>query len=225
MKTIIILLFCISGSIHSQINISGKFCDDSGIYLYIEDNTFKLIIPNPARNGIYSEIMAEDKFNQINKSFIELNSIVSPYEKVSRSLKIDRRLNDSHIDSLKVEFIIPYTRGNLTIVVYTDKFKTYKLRYSTNQHYLYIPRNVERIAIHIEPIDIEEHSIDGRFFGLVGFDFLEEFTIESNTNEIIFDIPAIDNSFFETYYVKGEYAQITKDSIIWKGNRYVKCND
>lgn len=225
MKTIILLLLlCICSDVHSQINISGKFCDDYGIHLNIEKNTFKLIIPNAARSGIYSEVIAEGKISRINKSFIELNSTVEPHEKVLKSLKIDQRHNDS-IASLKVEFIIPYTRGDLAITVYTDKLNSYDLCYSTDQRYIYIPRNVKRIAIHIKTVDLITHEVDGLHYGLVDFDFLQEFTIEENTNEIVFNIPAIDNSFFETYYVKGEYAKITKDTITWKGNRYVRCDD
>lgn len=33
-------------------------------------------------------------------------------------------------------------------------------------------------------------------------------------------IPPLTNSFFEKYYVKGEYARIVCDTIIWKGRKF-----
>ena len=35
-------------------------------------------------------------------------------------------------------------------------------------------------------------------------------------------MPGITNSFFETYYIRGDYARMTKDGIIWKGIIYRK---
>lgn len=74
------LLFTFTMS--AQDNLSGHYYADSGIYLKIEDESFKLIMPDNARNGWYSEIMAEGVIKQIDNSFIELNTNQDPISEV-----------------------------------------------------------------------------------------------------------------------------------------------
>jgi hypothetical protein len=50
----------------------------------------------------------------------------------------------------------------------------------------------------------------------------EFITLESNINYIEISIPSLTNSFFEKYYVKGEYARIVGNTIIWKGRTFIK---
>ena len=73
-----------------------------------------------------------------------------------------------------------------------------------------------------ENINMMPHTSDGLFYGIVGFDLFQEYQMEKNINHISIEIPAMDDSFFEKYYVKGDYAKISKDTITWKGEVFIK---
>ena len=85
-----------------------------------------------------------------------------------------------------------------------------------------IPNNVESISFYISPEQLNAHTFDGLFYGAVGFSSFQEYKIENNKNHISIEIPAIDGSFFERYFIKGDYARIKKGAIKWKGETFQK---
>ena len=85
-----------------------------------------------------------------------------------------------------------------------------------------LPNNVESITFYIVPEHMIPHTSDGLFYGIVGFDLFQEYQMEKNINHISIEIPAMDDSFFEKYYVKGDYAKISKGTITWKGEVFIK---
>lgn len=92
MKKILILLLIVmcSNIIYSQESIDGNYyC--TGQVLIIENNRFKLIMPNHFRNGSYSEVMAEGTIKYVDHSFLELNSDKIPYIEAIKSTKIDQK--------------------------------------------------------------------------------------------------------------------------------------
>lgn len=218
---IVIYLF-IGLVLSAQNNLSGIYYSESGVQLKIENERFRLIMPNNARNGWYSEIMAEGIVKQIDNSFIELNSLPIPYMEVLESMKIIEKSMDSiSHDSIKVKLRIPRQIGELKISISTDLFKNYDFNYTKNNQEIKIPSNVREISIYIEPEYIIPHNPEGQFFGLLSFSFIQH-EILQGVNFIEIELPAIDDSFFERYYIKGDYARIVKDTIIWKGDVYTK---
>ena len=83
-------------------------------------------------------------------------------------------------------------------------------------------KDTKSISFYISPDFIKAHTTDGIFYGIVGLDSMQEYQIQKNINFIKIEIPDITNSFFETYYIRGDYARMTKDGIIWKGIIYRK---
>ena len=154
---------------------------------------------------------------------IELNS-TPPNVFGLKGLKVVQFSDSTINDSIKVSFLIPYQRGNLKINVHTNTFKTFDLIYSKSSRELMLPNNVKSITFYIVPEHIIPHTSDGLFYGIVGFDPFQEYQIEKNINHISIEIPAIDDSFFEKYYVKGDYAKISKDTITWKGEVFIFKN-
>lgn len=100
--------------------------------------------------------------------------------------------------------------------------KNFELNYSNDKKEINIPDNTTSISFYISPDYIIPHTPNGSFYGLVAFDSMIDYTIDNGVNCIEIEIPAINNSFFQTYYIKGDYARIKNDSIIWKGQVYKK---
>lgn len=217
---IIACLFC-NLILSAQNSLSGNYYSRAGICLRIEQDSFKLIMPNAARNGYYSEIMAEGKIKVINESFIELNSTIIPYMKALESINITEKEDSALNDSIEIKFSIPYQREILKIMVFTDTFKTFELNYSKNSRSLKIPNDVNAITLSIRPEYIMPHNPEGLFYGILEFNSME-YPIKKNSNLIEISIPAIDDSFFEKYYVKGDYAKVSKNAITWKGEGFKK---
>ena len=81
---------------------------------------------------------------------------------------------------------------------------------------------MKSITFYIKPDLIRAHTPDGLFYGAVGFDPFQEYKVEDGNNIISIEIPAINNSFFERYHIKGDYAKVSKDTITWKGVLFVR---
>ena len=213
MKKIMLISFCISwfSLLFAQNNISGIYLNEASMEIKIEDNMFYFIV-SQSHSPIYAnDTLAKCTFEWVDANFIELNSIlpdISTYVVQSSDTTIN--------DSIKVSFLIPYQRSKLKIEVHTNIYSTYYLVYSNNNKELMLPNNVESISFFIVPEQIIPHTYDGLFYGIVGYDSFQDYKIEKYNNHISIEIPAIDGSFFEKYYVRGDYAKISGDSITWK---------
>ena len=228
MKRIILFLIVYAFyivEVSARNNLSGRYYAESGVYIEIKDKNFKLIMPNNAINGWNSEIMAEGTINKIGDSFLELNTNKNPIIEALKNLNITQTQESISIpnDSIKVKFLIPYQRGKLKILVFTNTSKIFSLNYSMTVNEINIPKDTKSISFYISPDFIKAHTTDGIFYGIVGLDSMQEYQIQKNINFIKIEIPDITNSFFETYYIRGDYARMTKDGIIWKGIIYRKC--
>lgn len=216
-----ILFIFYSLIITAQNKLYGRYYSESGTYFEIKDDKFKLIMPNSAMNGFYSETLAEGSVKYINSSFIELNSLISPIYEAFRTLKISQSKQGFMNNDIEVKFLIPHKRDSLRIIIYTDKFKTFKFSYSDHNKSIIIPKGVNSFSFMIEPENIMTHNFDGTYYGVLSLNSLE-YNIEKEINLIEVNIPDLDDSFFEKYYLKGDYARIVDKSIIWKGEVYNK---
>lgn len=206
----------------AQKELSGYYYSKSGTYIEIKNNMFKLIMPNNAINGWYSNVMAEGIIKQVSTSFIELNTDKDFMIEAIKNIEISQRIDSVVADSIKVRFLIPYQRSKLKISISTNNFRTFELDYSDNNKELNIPSDVKSISFYISPDYIQAHTSEGLFYGTVGFDSMIEYPVENYANVLEIQIPSLNDSFFETYRIKGDYAQIVNDSIIWKGEVYKK---
>lgn len=222
MKKIIILLFNLV-SIYSfgQQDLSGVYFSESGTKIEINKNKFIYTEHYTHLPIWYNDTLAECTIKRIDANFIELNS-TSPHQIVYQRLKVLQFSDSTVNDSIKVSFSIPYQRNNLEISVFTNTFKIFDLNYSQNRRELMLPKDVKVITFTVSPGQyFTPHGVDGTFFGILYYSSIE-YTIEKGINHIEIKIPAIDDSFFEKYYVKGDYARVTNNSITWKGKVYKK---
>lgn len=224
MKTLSILYLCIFFSLIAfgqKKDISGTYYSKTGTKIEIKEDKFYYIEPH-THNPIWSnDTLAICSFMWVDVNFIELNS---PQLDIIRlkGLKINQSSDSTTNDSLKVYFLFHIQRQKLKITVHTNTFKIFELTYSKNNKELMLPNNVKSIAIYIVPEHITPHTSDGQFYGIVGFDLYQEYQIEKNINHISIEIPAIDDFFFEKYYIKNDYAKVTDKTITWKGEVYIK---
>jgi len=136
-------------------------------------------MPNNAINGWNSEIMAEGTINKIGDSFLELNTNKNPIIEALKNLNITQTQESISIpnDSIKVKFSIPYQRGKLKILVFTNTSKIFRLNYLTTVNEINIPKDTKSISFYISSDFIKAHTTDGAFYGIVGLDSMQEYQI------------------------------------------------
>ncbi|EGJ99790.1 MULTISPECIES: hypothetical protein [Dysgonomonas] len=220
MRTLFIIFSFISiMPIYGQNNISGIFNDELGNQLEIKGEVLKLTTPDSP--GVPGKLLAECNVKRIDSEFIELNS-VSPYITVNKELKITQQNISSLIDSLNVSFLIPYNKTNLEISILTNTFKNYNLDYDCNRNSIMLPLDTKTILFSISPGKyLTPHNPEGLYYGILFYSSTEH-QITEGMNHVIIKLTAIDNSFFDKYYIKGDYARIIKGGIIWKDVEYRK---
>ena len=206
--------------LHAQNDLSGTYYSASGTKIEIFGDRFNYIEHQHYCPVWHNDTLAKCSFKWVDSNFIELNS-TSPNNIELNGLIINQ-FQDSQInDSIKVSFQIPYNR-NLKIEIFSDGLNTFSFIYSKIDREVMIPNNVKKISFQIIPESISPHTPDFRHYGIIGFNSFLEYPINSNINHISIEIPAMDDSYFEKYYIKGDYAMIFGDTIIWKGIRYKK---
>ncbi|MDR1654305.1 MAG: hypothetical protein LBS01_11810 [Prevotellaceae bacterium] len=228
MKKIIIILFLsvlFFQLSFGQKDLSGIYTNEAGMQIIIDGNLFYYRIPNAPEVGFivfYNDTLAECTIKRIDKNFIEINS-EPPWYKVINSLKLCQSIDTTITsDSIKVSFAVPYDRSSLTISLFTDEFKQFDLNYSENNKSLMLPNNTKTITFSVLPeAHLALHSPEGLFYGVLYYSSIK-YDIGKHINRVEIEIPAIDNSFFEKYYVKGEYARVRQNKIEWKGETFVK---
>ena len=76
-----------------------------------------------------------------------------------------------------MKFSIPYQRGKLKILVFTNTSKIFRLNYLTTVNEINIPKDTKSISFYISSDFIKAHTTDGAFYGIVGLDSMQEYQI------------------------------------------------
>ena len=215
----VLISFCASGQ-----DLSGTYYSEYGTKIEIRGNELTYIEPHFSTPLRPNDTLAKCTFEWVDADFIKINS--TPPDIIAlKGLNVTQHSDSTVIDSIKVSFSIPYQRWNLTIQIHTDTFKTFDFVYSQGNRDVMLPNNVRSITFYITPEHIIPHTADGLFYGVIGFDPFQEFEINENINRVLIEIPALDDSFFERYYIKDYYARVSNDSIMWEGEVFVKGAD
>ena len=202
-------------------DISGRYYNESGYILEISGNRLTLTEPDSKYDVVVTgAFWADCSFEWIDDQFIELNS-ACPLEKGYKNSEI-RQFSDPDVspDSVKISFILPY-EGTLEISAYGTNPNRNNKSHDPNRN-ITLPQGRGWISASIIP-KISAHNLYGAFYGITYFNpFPYDYRVEEGNNHVEVKLPNIDNSFFEMYYVKGEYARVWKDTITWKGIVYKK---
>lgn len=227
---IAICFICFNISLIGQNNITGKYYHEYANgkyyeeeYLEIADSVFYYIIDQSQRHVImyHNDTLAKCTYKNVDDHFIELNSINDCSGILSTQSNIDMPN-----DSILIKFTMPYDIGDLCIGILTIgdadiNDADIEFMYSEQRQTVTIPNGTTSIIFDIKPEYLQDFNPNGEYYGRIRFSVVG-FFIEQDVNYVEIEIPFIDNSFFEEYCVKGEYARIEKDTITWKGERYKK---
>lgn len=226
----LIMFFVINFQVYGQSRIlDGRYYEKNIHFEYLTINGEQFNFIRDWGRGIWREdTLAICNFKWVDKSLIEVNSIKDPSMEASKSMIIfqtkDSTINN---DSIMVIFKIP-TQEELVIHLSSDtsafsfiRDYKYKLEYNQSKKVLFINKNSVKISFSIRPKDVIPSTLDGYFYSILEF-LQPDVKINDNINKIIIEIPAINDEFFERYYIKGEYARVINDKIIWRGVTYKK---
>jgi hypothetical protein len=217
---LILLTWLITLLSFGQKDISGVYSNIAGRLIIKNDSLTLTTIYSP---GIPERVLAKCKYKWMDDNFIEINSN-PPYILVHNGLQIIESIDSSLTDSIRLSFFIPNYQGKLDISISgTIKYRYthYDLEYSEKSREFMLPKNINSINISISN-PVYGGELDGSYYSFVCCPVINEYEMKKNANVIEISIPAIDDSFFEKYYVKGDYAKISKDTITWKGEVFVK---
>ena len=190
---ILCYLLCLNVDLWAQEkDLSGHYFNESGYEIEIKKDELNFIIRQEHLPVWSNDTLAKCTFEWADKNFIKINS-KSPLETALLSMKVSQAVDSTINDSIIVALRIPC---NETLII--------------------------EIHFCINPESIMPHSSDGRFYGIVCLDSYTNIKIEENVNSIIIDLPALNNSFFEQYYVVDEYAKVKNNCIFWKGDVFKK---
>ena len=104
-----------------------------------------------------------------------------------------------------------------------NNFKNHRFKYSLNkQTAIKLPKGIKKFGFSVRPEEIHPHSPDGSFWGVTCFCPILDFDIGKGTNLIEINLPNINDSFFEQYYVVDEYVRVENNKLYWKGEVYIK---
>lgn len=213
-------------------DISGHYFDETGIYeIEIKDSTFSYIIyQNPMIRMWENDTLAKCTFSWVDDNFIKINSKPN-LDEICREVTITQATDSMLSDSVKVIFQMPYDREGLHIwltrkgsgfTTEEDNYSRHVLDYSQSNNYFLLSGDTKSFSFFIDKDNIYPHGLDGRFYGLLSFSSYYDIKTADGANLIMITIPALDNSFFERYYVVDEYVLVKDNSINWKGDTYFK---
>lgn len=235
MKKIILLLVTVCAhhyaNAQSTDDLSGRYYDESGVCFEINKDQFKLTTHLSPLPAIWEmEVMASGTVERIDNSLIELNSYETPATTVARDLKIIRTTEIEPQDSIEIKFSIPFKSlpkySKLNITLFPGNISPYNKEcsfdYSMTNTTIRVPNTVKSFSLYIVPEWLFPHTSMGAFYGIMTFYSFEEYIVGEGINHIEIEIPVMDLDFFQRYYVVGEYARVTENSITWKGVTYRK---
>lgn len=224
MKQLLIFLCCIACyniDIAAQsIDISGRYMlDEYYRHIEIKDSNF-FYIEDRAEHRPIPDTLAICTWEWVDKNFIKIKS-KSPQERALSTMEVTQAVDNSLQDSIEVVFQLPYN-NTLLVRILVDYFKSYEFVYTKRNNRIKLPLDTEEITFEIFP-DTHIEQTFGKFYGVVAFsNIFKVIYIEKGMNHVNINLPAIDDYFFERYYVVEEFILIKDDCIHWNGQTFKK---
>ena len=214
MRLLYTLIILITLPVYGQSDLSGIYTlrdsyDEKivivGNKLYYIDNRLPL--------KWFNDTLAQCTIRWIDKNFIELNSFETSEMQVIQK-------QDSRLSCTKIAFHSPYNLGELDITICTDESQ-HSFRFSQKSRECFLPMFIKSVKFIINSPKKVEHKPEGITYGRL-FYKSPTFKISEGMNLLSVKMPMIDNSFFDRYYIRGNYALVKRRKIIWKGKVYIK---
>ena len=230
----ILLLF--SSFAYCQDNIYGTYESEDGLIMIKpvrDEGDFFLYYEKYTNDkGVQYKAKAVCKIEKAEEAeqLIKLNSI-GARSSIYNGIEVTRESTPTHsFDTLYIFFDIPYNKTELYMDIYVDKvdIPSYEFIYSQESKCVKIPINPtnQKIAIHRLYPKSNYYSYQNK--DNANSDNIKyvrltlEFSLDGTFNNLTIKIPSLDNTYFDRYYIEGEYAKVFKNNIIWRDVTYQK---
>ncbi|MDE6342062.1 MAG: hypothetical protein K2K93_07075 [Muribaculaceae bacterium] len=222
------LMTCVIISFSSVVNAYSYAGTYDGEYGMNKINISRDSLIIMAYDGDEFKVKAECKYKRVGKDFIEINSVISPYDKAIKTMSI--KYNKQSVDSTelhpKVNFILSDTISEFTIDVYCGNL-SYNGITKNGQCQFTLNRNPTQytfsttFTFYIKPKSIFASNLAEQYLGVIGIFY--PFGIEYNENDLItIELPSVTEELFSNYYIRGEYIHIVNDKLEWRGEGFYR---
>ena len=193
--------------------------DSTSWHIDIVDSNFYYIEKEYHMPRYFTDTLAICKWEWVDKNLIKINSR-NPLFTALSSMKVSQAVDNTLHDSIMIVFKMPNS-SILRVEIYDNKFKTHVFKYSKTNKGIKLPIGIKGFSFAICNESLLEHNY-GKFNGIVSFSIIDDIEIEKGKNLINVDIPAIDDTYFERYYVIDEFVYIKDNCIYWQGQKFKK---
>ncbi len=203
-------------------NIDGVYVGQYGDRIEITNGHFCLIAKDSPHFPQYSDnTLAMCDVRRIDDHIIEISNkqLHEEYEKGIKASCIGSANGLSiPVDSILVHFNSPYHSVTpLKICIYTESDTIT----CDKNHEAYIPVSAKLFRCSVSPMWYRSFSIYNTYDGSLYYSS-PTFDVKPSTRKIEVSMPALDDAFFERYYITSEYLYIKGHSIYWRGEKYKK---
>ena len=206
-----------------QKDLSGTYLNESqSRAIIITNDSLRLIAPASLTQRTLEWTFTEATFKWVADNFIEINS-TPPFVLAMEGLRVEELMNPTiDTDSLMFSFCFPNYEGQLDISVYDIGFIIdFDFKYSDKNKELVLNkpnfRFPQTLVISITNPTGGAGELSGLCRGFTHFTIVSDVRINENVNHILIEVPAVNDAFFALYYIRGEYAKISGNTITWKG--------
>ena len=219
-------VFCILGlgnicALAQQKDISGiYYVDQSACRIEIKDSSFYYIESSTNKPIYRTDTLAICKWEWTTHEFIKIKS-ASPLHTALSSMKVNYATKGSNCDSITVSFNLPNS-GPLVIEIIDDNFRNYSFKYTSKNTDIKLPGDTKYFIFDVSNAVTTQHKY-GKNYGIISFSNLfDEIHIENGMNYIKIDIQAIDDAYFDRYFIVDEFVRVKNDCIYWHGDIFKK---
>ena len=203
------MLFSMSWA--NDINIKGTYVNDYG-KVVITDSMFYFVASDV--NVWENDTLATCTWKKVEENLILVES-VDPYKQIS--VVVDKRNEETvSSDSIKISFDLGQEQKYMKVEVFNEVCNSFK----SNTYDVQVPKSTKLITFAIEPNrGTIDHTSLGEYYGLKYF-LSPEIEIDNNFNTVSVSVLNLSLSFFEHYYIRGDYVYIKDGVLHWKGKEY-----
>ena len=210
----------------------GNNCHDGHYYanegfkeIIIRNDSLFYILHQGNMKLYANDTIAICNVTHLEKDWAEINSVPVIFKAIE-SMTIESRYDESIKDSIKIALCIPSRYYDFDCWITLSLRPLYEISFSVNDGHGEI--TIERgnfnnlLLLSLYPKTYMYNLIDKMIRGLAWerFPINMLFNNEHNSYKII--LPEVSDSYFERYYVRGEYIRFQNDTLIWRGEKFIK---
>jgi hypothetical protein len=232
MKTfqLTILMYMLQNIVYAQTDkINGTYAWDMTEYITIVEDSFKLYL-YPTYSLFYGlnlgdTILAEGKVQYESDNFIKLTSKDYEWE-VKKTMTVIESVDTCLNDSIKFNFIFPFNRKYKIILYLRSDYKNeFKYEFTDKKEVLLSICHDSVLMFSFTILDQTPIDFPYRIYlKTIKFSSSQNTLKNNNSNSFEIFIPDLTSSYFNRYFINGEYIRVDKekDVLFWHNEKYWK---